>query len=103
VVTEPTPDEKLEIAIKHFMMSTEPTSLNVDLILTISHGVKALREENARLKEALTPTAWTKGLYIGEFEFMAPSGRRKYAVPWDTIKEIMAKIRFTALGDESPR
>jgi hypothetical protein len=52
-----------------------------------------------RYREALTPSAETKAQYIGEFSFRVPLGEDSYiepAVPWTTIKEIMAAIRARA-------
>ena len=63
------------------------------------HGneqVKALRAENERLREALTPSGATKAAYHGEFgfELLARDGEGVdcHMVPWTTIKEIMAAI-----------
>ncbi len=60
--------------------------------------------ENAKLREALTPSAETKAAYIGEFSFQFPtwseSGEEVVmtpTVPWVTIKGIMAAIRARAL------
>jgi hypothetical protein len=51
------------------------------------------------LREALTPSAETKGAYIAEFKFtvteMRESGEevlRDITVPWTTIKDIMKAI-----------
>lgn len=52
------------------------------------------------MRSALTPSAETKAAYIGEFHFYideqsddaACEVSRKVAVPWTTIKEIMAAI-----------
>lgn len=61
---------------------------------------RELEAKNARLREALTPSAETKAAYISEFavEFLTHhpvSGctqlQKKY-IPWTTIKEIMAAI-----------
>jgi hypothetical protein len=52
-----------------------------------------------RYRKALTPSAETKAEYIGEFSFRVPLGEDGYiepAVPWTTIKEIMAAIRARA-------
>lgn len=58
--------------------------------------VKALRAENERLREALTPSGATKAAYHGEFgfELLARDGEGVdcHMVPWTTIKEIMAAI-----------
>ncbi len=59
---------------------------------------------SAGLVEALTPSAATKAAYIGEFHFLIDEQgedamcevTRKVAVPWTTIKEIMAAIRERA-------
>lgn len=61
----------------------------------------AIRAAEA-LEAALTPSAETKAAYIGEFNFpvVARLGRdevtRHVAVPWDTVKQIMAAIRAQA-------
>jgi hypothetical protein len=64
-----------------------------------SEEYSALRAENARLREALTPSAETKAAYIGEFHMVTDyvnefgdSVFTKYTVPWTVIKEIMAAI-----------
>jgi hypothetical protein len=62
-----------------------------------------LRERDA-LQEALTPSGSTKAAYIGEFTFEAVTHvdddgnehRDSIAVPWTTVKEIMAGIRTHA-------
>lgn len=63
-----------------------------------------LAADNARLREALTPSAETKAAYMGEFSFLVDdtdedgwSLSREVAVPWTTIKEIMAHIHARAL------
>lgn len=64
----------------------------------------ALMGENQRLREALTPSGATMAAYIGEFKFnhtvWDPDGEyeivHSVAVPWTTIKEIMAAIRARA-------
>ncbi|MEO1503154.1 MAG: hypothetical protein AAFU68_02900 [Pseudomonadota bacterium] len=67
-----------------------------------------LRAENAKLKEALTPSGATKADYIGEFtflfEFSDEDGNPddvRVCVPWDTVKEIMAAIRARATLESS--
>lgn len=66
--------------------------------------VPAYAKQIEALKEALTPSGHTKAAYIGEFHFhieeqgedeMCPV-TRKIAVPWTTIKEIMAAISTRA-------
>lgn len=51
-----------------------------------------LRAKRDALIEALTPSAETKGEYIGEF---AMHGYDMF-VPWDSVKDIMAAIRTRA-------
>ena len=65
--------------------------------------VKALEAENARLREALTPSGDTKAAYIGEFSMPSPiidehgdEVMLRPDIPWTTIKEIMAAIRARA-------
>lgn len=72
-------------------------------LLRALEAADALRAENERMREALTPNAETKGAYIGEFAFqqviMNAAGEEeaiKVYVPWPTIKEIMAAIRTRA-------
>jgi len=69
-----------------------------------------LRAENARLREALTPSAGTKAAYIGEWheevELYNPAHEddedepetisHHVPVSWTTIKSIMAAIRARA-------
>ena len=62
--------------------------------------VIALREQNARLVGALTPSIETKSAYMGEFSLDIPDYdedgnevSRRVMVPWTTIKEIMTAIR----------
>lgn len=74
-------------------------------------GLEALQAENARLREALEPSGYTKAAYMGEFHFivMMPGEDEdgdedmpvKVYVPWTTIKEIMAAVRMRALKQES--
>lgn len=72
-------------------------------------AVPALIAEVERLREALTPSTDTKAAYIGEFSHRVTSisddGEEQYfdaAVPWPTIKEIMAAILArAALPEES--
>ena len=70
-----------------------------------------LKKENELLKakllafeESLTPSAETKGYFIGEFSFDEEvfNGEDKYVtqrctVPWTTIKEIMKAIKIRAI------
>lgn len=73
--------------------------------------IEAIEAENARLKEALTPSGDTKAYYSGEFtiaverdvnEDYEPEDDGKVdpyqhiMVPWTTIKQIMAAIRARA-------
>lgn len=66
--------------------------------------IEALEAENARLREALTPSGDTKAAYMGEFKFSDVvahdnEGNPIYGntyVPWTTIKEIMAAIQDRA-------
>ena len=62
-----------------------------------------LEAENARLREALTPSGDTKAAYICEFSMPSPlideHGDEvvlRLDIPWTTIKEIMAAIRARA-------
>jgi hypothetical protein len=67
------------------------------------------RERDEALREALTPGAEMKATCIGEFRFNIPdtdddgdSLVREVAVPWVTIKEILAAIRARAALAASP-
>jgi hypothetical protein len=65
--------------------------------------IVALEAENARLREALTPSAATKASYIGEFRFpleTVDGDTPSVTVPWTTIKQIMAAILNRALSKE---
>ena len=53
---------------------------------------RSIEPEVAALREALTPSAMTKADYIGEFKFRPQEDGAEVAVPWTTIKEIMARI-----------
>lgn len=68
-------------------------------------GYALLEQRYEALTNATTPSAETKGAYIGEFSFviqeMDEDGEerpRKVTVPWTTVKEIMAAIRTEAYG-----
>ena len=65
--------------------------------------VRALEAENARLRDALTPSGDTKAAYICEFSMPFPiidehgdEVMLRPNIPWTTIKEIMAAIRARA-------
>ena len=78
-----------------------------DTIIAQADQIAALEAENARLREALTPSAETKACYSGEFffsdTFTDENGDEQpyiVSVPWTSIKEIMAAIRArAALGE----
>jgi hypothetical protein len=68
-------------------------------LTTRDNEIERLRAEVERLRAALTPSAETKVAYWGEFHFTEETVDdegvpyyRKIAVPWATIKEIMAAI-----------
>ena len=74
-----------------------------DTDLTAPEAVERLEAENARLREALTPSGDTKAAYIGEFSIAFPlrdEDGDEYTmsinIPWTIIKEIMAAIRARA-------
>ena len=81
--------------------------------MELQFRVNELEAENARLRDALTPSADTKTAFIGEFTFAverSDSLGSRYSedqlVPWSTIKEIMGAINRRALkptstGDEA--
>jgi hypothetical protein len=59
--------------------------------------VAELERKLERMREALTPSGGTKAAYIGEF-FVSCSGTDKHwvAVPWTTIKDVLAAVRKRA-------
>jgi len=78
----------------------------------ISEVNARLRAEVERWKEAATPSTETKAAYWGEFhisdEILDDEGNyitRKVAVPWTTVKEIMAAIsaRAALTPSQEPR
>lgn len=58
-------------------------------LLLLSH-IEAQEAELIRFQEALTANEGTKAEYMGEFHFSLDGDI--YAVPWTTIKKIMAAI-----------
>jgi hypothetical protein len=61
--------------------------------------IEELEAENARLREALTPSADTKRAYMGEFTIERDTvdddgnpGVDRIPVPWTTVKQIMVAI-----------
>jgi hypothetical protein len=67
--------------------------------------VKRVSAERDALIEALTPSAGTKGAYIGEFGMPVvyrnddgEEATAQVSIPWTTIKEIMEFIRTRALS-----
>ncbi|OHE63869.1 MAG: hypothetical protein A2001_01525 [Treponema sp. GWC1_61_84] len=69
-----------------------------------------LETQVERMREALTPSEHTKYAYIGEFSFpvhqLDEDGNEvttMQAVPWTTVKEIMAAIRNRAALADSPQ
>jgi len=72
-------------------------------LLDAKAEIERLKAEVERWKEASTPSAETKAAYWGEFhisdEILDDEGNyitRKVAVPWITVKEIMAAISARA-------
>lgn len=89
--------ERIGVAHSHYI------SPDIRLLMDAIDALESLRAENERMREALTPSAETKGAYIGEFKFNTPIVNSKGQeeafmtyVPWPTIKEIMAAIRARA-------
>ena len=80
-----------------------------DLGVSVSHDIcPEAAEAISSLLKALTPSAETKAAYIGEFKFSIElahprlgSNLRSVAVPWTTIKEIMAAIKAHALNSDA--
>lgn len=98
--------EWLDREVKH------PENTTLELAQFLDRIRTEARAEADRLIEALTPSAETKGAYIGEFSFPihdtdedGEEVLRKITVPWTTVKEIMAAIRKRAaiLADEVER
>lgn len=72
-------------------------------------GQHAAEADNARLREALTPSTATKIAYIGEFSFTVPDRDedgdeiyRKVMIPWTSVKEIMRAISERAALATAP-
>ena len=87
------------IQLVHAQMKREETEAERD----------ALKDEVERLREALTPSGATKFAYMNEFKFnVVREGPdhseivERHAVPWTTIKDIMAAIakRAALRGEE---
>lgn len=76
--------------------------------LQTAERVKALEEENARLREALEPSGYTKAAYIGEIQYsyvdwdeFGDERTVTRTLEWTTTKEVMAMIRSRALAPAS--
>ena len=89
--------------------SVDPTSGYVDSLTAAIVSRDAAISELARLKAALTPSADTKADYIGEFKYAVTlldqngdERNESFAVPWTTIKEIMAHILARATPPKDP-
>ena len=81
----------------------------VSLITTRDARIAELETENARLREALTPSLNTKAAFMGEFaidvveQVNGHEKLRKVQIPWTSIKEVMAAITSrAALSPEPP-
>ena len=75
--------------------NTDTEYVRADLCTPTDERVKALESENARLREALTPSGETKAAYISEVETTCPDGRPRF-VDWTATKDIMKMIRARA-------
>ena len=71
-----------------------------------------LKDENKRLRDAMTPSGDTKATHIGEYSFSFPMAGQdedgehvewdqNINVPWTTVKEIMKAIEKDALEPNS--
>jgi hypothetical protein len=88
--------ERLEASARYAMrLATRVDKLEAAL--------RKSEERGGKLEKALTPSAETKAAYIGEFGFnrtyVGEDGNdvvENQAVPWTTIKKIMAAIRARA-------
>lgn len=83
------------------------TKLIVGILNMVTKERDTLREENRRLREAMTPSEGTKAAYMHEFSVPFPEIDedgdeviRQVNVPWTTIKKVMAKILDRALTPE---
>lgn len=95
----------------------DPASGGVASLHNDGHPEGAARPDGlsveARLREAVTPSAATKAAYIGEFHFFIDDRNedgeectRMVTVPWTTTKEIMKAIldrALSAAGDEAKK
>ena len=84
---------------------------NYSLAASAKDRIEELEAENARLREALTPSGDTKAEYTGEFHISVYDAEdedgneiwRKVPVDWTTIKAIMAAIRNRAALKETDK
>ena len=67
--------------------------------MTDADRIKELEARVEAFEWALTPSGDTKAAYLGEFK--QDVGRKKIAIEWTTVKEIMNKIRSRALLKET--
>ena len=95
-------------SLSEHIRSLAQSSTTPQTLIDIAEDVQELEDENARYREALTPSADTKTAFIGEFTFAverSDSLGSRYSeeqlVPWSTIKEIMGAINRRALNPTS--
>lgn len=69
--------------------------VDADDVFAMCGLVRSLVARVEELEGALTPSAETKAAFIGEFQFLVEE-YGEVAVPWTTVKEIMAAIRALA-------
>jgi len=82
-----------------------------NLLMDAKERIEELEAENARLRDALTPSGDTKAEYTGEFHISVYDAEdedgneiwRKVPVDWTTIKAIMAAIRNRAALKETDK
>jgi hypothetical protein len=89
----------------------KPTrTANIKHAIATAARADAAERERATLLEALTPSGATKAAYLGEFTFNVVDSidedgnerRQDVAVPWTTIKDIMAAIQKRAAAPPRP-
>ena len=96
---------------RHNALADMPHYASVELIDAMADRIEELEAENARLRDALTPSGDTKAEYTGEFHISVYDAEdedgneiwRKVPVDWTTIKAIMAAIRNRAALKETDK
>lgn len=91
--------ELRERAVNARLEGTATAHADADYFQRSADRIEALEADNARLREALTPSGATKDAYDGKFfasqEFKSLDGGAVHVhvpVPWETVKSIMYAI-----------